>query len=42
MAGIIVEMDQIMRHAGMLRLAFGDHFQDRRAFELIGIGLVGR
>jgi hypothetical protein len=35
-------MDQIVRHAGMLRLALGDHFQDRCTLELAGIGLVGR
>ena len=35
-------MDQIVRDAGMLRLACKDRLQDRRAFELIGIGLVGR
>ena len=39
---IVVEMDQIVRHAGMLRLALEDRLQDRRAFELVGIGLVGR
>ena len=31
-----------MRDAGMLRLARKDRLQDRRAFELIGVGLVGR
>ena len=39
---IVVKMDQIMRHAGVLRLALGDHLQDCRALELAGIGLVGR
>ena len=31
-----------MRDAGMVRLAREDRLQDRRAFELIGVGLVGR
>ena len=35
-------MDQIVRDAGMPRLALEDRLQDRRAFELIGIGLVVR
>ena len=39
---IVVEMDQIVRDAGMLRLALEDRLQDRRAFELVGVGLVGR
>ena len=39
--GVIVQMDQIVRDAGMLRLAFCDRFQDRRALDLIGVGLVG-
>ena len=39
---IVVEVDQIMRHAGMMRLALGDLFEDRRALELVGVGLVGR
>jgi hypothetical protein len=39
---IVVEMDQIVRHAGMLRLALGDLFQDGRTLELVGVGLVGR
>ena len=39
---IVVEVDQIVRDAGMLRLAFADRLQDRRALELVGIGLVGR
>ena len=39
---IIVEVDQIVRDAWVLRLAFCDHFEDGRAFELVGIGLVGR
>ena len=36
----VVEVDQIVRHAGMTRLAFEDRLQDRRAFELVCIGLV--
>ena len=39
---IVVEVDQVMRHAGMLRLAFRDRLQDGRAFELVGVGLIGR
>ena len=39
---IVVEMDQVMRHAGMLRLAFCNRLQDRRALELVGVGFVGR
>ena len=35
-------MDQVVCDAGMLRLAREDRLQDRRAFELIGVGLVGR
>ena len=31
-----------MRDAGMLRLALEDRLEDRRAFELVGVGLVGR
>ena len=30
-----------MRDAGMLRLALENRFEDRRPFELIGVGLVG-
>ena len=37
----IVEVDQIMRDPRMLRLARPNLFQDCRALELIGIGLVG-
>ena len=40
--GIIVEMDAVVRDARVLRLALEYFFQDRRALELIGIGLVGR
>ena len=39
---IVVEVDEVMRHAGMLRLAYCDRLQDCRAFELVGVGLVGR
>jgi len=35
-------MDQIVRHAGVLRLPFEDRRQDGRAFELVGVSLVGR
>ena len=31
-----------MRDAGMLGLALEDRLEDGRAFELIGVGLVGR
>ena len=39
---IVVEVDQVVRHAGMLRLTLGDRLEDRRALELAGVGLVGR
>ena len=39
---VVVEMDQVVRHAWMLRLALGDRLEDRCAFELVGVGLVGR
>ena len=35
-------MNQVVRDAGMLRLALDDRLQDGRAFELVGVGLVGR
>jgi len=38
----VVEMNQIMRHARMLRLTLEDRLQNGRPFELIGVGLVGR
>ena len=38
----VVQVDQIMRHARMVRLALRDRLQDRRAFELLGVSLVGR
>ena len=38
---IVVEMDQVMRDAGMPRLALEDRLQNRRALELVGIGFVG-
>ena len=34
-------MDQVMRDAGMLRLALRDRLEDRRALDLVGVGLVG-
>ena len=37
---IIVEMDQIVRDTGMLRLALPDRLQDCRALELLRVGLV--
>src|SRR3981081_1811310 len=37
---IIVEVDQVVCHAGMLRLALCDPFQDGRTFELVSVGLV--
>ena len=36
----VVEMDQIVRDARMMRLALEDRFQDGRALALVGIGLV--
>ena len=38
----VVEMDQVVRDAGMLRLALEDRLEDRRALELHGISLIGR
>ena len=38
----VVEMDQVMRHARMLRLTRPDLFKNSRTFQLIGIGLVRR
>ena len=35
-------MDQVVRDARMLRLALADRLEDRRALELVGIGLVAR
>ena len=40
-ARIVVQMDQIMRDAGMLRLALEDRLEDGRPLELVGVGLVG-
>jgi hypothetical protein len=37
---IVIEVDQIMRDAGMPRLALEDRLQDSSALELVGIGLV--
>src|SRR6478609_7183046 len=39
--GIIVKVDQVMRHARMLRLAYCDRLQDCRALELVGVSFVG-
>ena len=39
---IVVEVDQVVRDARMLRQALGDRLQDRRALALLGIGLVVR
>ena len=38
----VVEMDQIVRDAGMARLALEDRLEDRRALELHRIGLIAR
>ena len=38
---IVVEMDQIVRHARMSRLPLEDRLEDCRALELVGVGLVG-
>jgi hypothetical protein len=39
---IVVEVDEIVRDARVLGLALEDRFQQRRTFELVGIGLVSR
>ena len=39
---VVVKMDEIVRDTGMLRLTSKNRFEDRRAFKLIGVGLVGR
>ena len=39
---IIVQMDQVVSDTWMLRLSLKDRFEDGRALELIGVGLVGR
>ena len=39
---IIVQVDQVMGDARMLRLALHDRPEDRRAFQLIGVSLVRR
>src|SRR6266436_5579513 len=39
---IVVKVNQVMRHAGMLRLAYRDRLQDDRALELAGVGFVDR
>jgi hypothetical protein len=36
----VIEMDQVVRHAGMPRLALEDRLQNGRAFKLICVGLV--
>ena len=38
----VVEVDQVVRDARVLRLALEDRLEDRRALELVGVGLVGR
>src|SRR5713226_10403167 len=38
----VVEMDQVVRHARMPWLALRNLLQDGRAFELVGVRLVGR
>src|SRR5262245_57887607 len=38
---VIVEVDQVVRDAWMLGLAREDRLQDRRALELVGVGLIG-
>ena len=37
---IVVEMDEVMGDARMLRLALEDRLEDGCSFELVGIGLV--
>src|SRR5260370_303213 len=39
---IVVKVNQVMRHAGMLWLAYCDWVQDRRALERAGVRFVGR
>ena len=39
---IVIEVDQVVRDAGMARLPLEDRLEDFRALELIGVGLVGR
>jgi hypothetical protein len=39
---IVVKVNQVVRHARMLRLAHEDRIQDRCSFELIGVGFVSR
>src|SRR6266567_8889377 len=38
---IVVKVNQVMRHAGMLWLTYCDRLQDGRALELVGVGFVG-
>ena len=40
--GIVVGVNQIVRHARMLRPALGDRLQDGSRLELVGVGLVRR
>jgi hypothetical protein len=37
---IIVKVNEIVSDAGVARLTLEDRFQNRRALELVGIGLV--
>jgi hypothetical protein len=39
---IVVEVNQIVRDAGMLRLANKDGLKNRGSLELVGVGFVGR
>ena len=39
---IVVEVDQVVRDAGMLRQALGDRLEDRGALGLLRVGLVVR
>ncbi|MGY2916046.1 hypothetical protein ACVWYP_001676 [Bradyrhizobium sp. USDA 3262] len=39
---VVVEMDQIVGDAGVLGLAREDRFEQRRALQLVGVGLVAR
>src|SRR5215211_365404 len=41
-SGRVIEVNEVMRDAGMPRLPREDRLQQRRALELIGIGLVSR
>src|SRR4051812_9892294 len=39
---IVVEVNQVMRHARMIWLTPEDRFQQRTTLQLIGVGLVAR